>query len=131
MHTLFELNCTKCNGLLQFDYTTSLETFIFDNNYLHSDMSVIKENAKNSYLIFTCISCSKSTKYTLEELFILTSNLVIADIKRRRQRYVFRELLSSNDIDPDKGLEYCGLCLGADGEGNCYKDVITKCPFKG
>lgn len=112
------------------DYTKTIENYVQKVDYIRDDFDKICDIALNSYLTYSCLSCTIQTNYTIAEVELKIREDLTQEVKRYRKGHVFRNVVNPLHIDHDSGMEYCGRCLGVDDRGNCYKDVIRQCPFR-
>ena len=126
---MFIISCDYCNSQLDMDYTSSLEEYLHNVDYVKDDIEHIAKTALQTPLLYKCIRCSKVFKYTWKDLELKLRQAVFKDVKRYRKIYVFKNFVNLAVINPDNGLTFCGICDGADNAGNCYKDIINICPF--
>ena len=126
---MFNIICDKCKGVVECDYDTSISEYLLKVDYVNDKISDICDTAKDIPLVYKCISCSAKFKYSFKELEQKRRESIHADIRRFRKIHVFKNVINPASINPDNGLEYCNICDGVDNAGNCYKDIISVCPF--
>lgn len=126
---MFNILCETCKNILDFDYDSSIKEYISKVDYINDDDSFIFTTALNTPLIYRCINCDSTFKYTFKDLEIKRQESVRADVRRFRKIHVFKNIINPGSINPDNGLVFCNVCDGVDNSGNCYKDIIAVCPF--
>lgn len=127
---MFNIICSNCGGSMTVNYPATLENYVAKVDYLKDELGNICDIALNSYLTYSCMSCSNKKDYTMAEVELKIRQDLTQEVKKYRKTYVFKNVVNPLYIDADSGIEFCGRCLGVDNEGNCYKDVISQCPFR-
>ena len=127
---MFDLICEKCGSKLIVDNRATLDRYIAKVDYIKDDLGNICDIALGSYLTYQCIQCTAKIDYTFKEVEQKARESITNDVKIYRKKHVFRNFINLMYIDQDSGIEFCGRCLGVDNEGNCYKDIISQCPFR-
>jgi hypothetical protein len=126
---MFPILCDICKKTLDFNYTETLENYLPKVDYINNSLDYVCSAALAMTLMYDCVYCDKKFKYSFEDLNNKLRESVVNDVKKYRKIYVFKNILTPTLINPDNGIDYCGLCDGADNLGNCYIDVIKICPF--
>ena len=119
-------NCEICGGALKLD---SEATVLDYDSVIDTTLGNVFEKIEDiigKYLVYSCVSCGYSYKYTYKEL---EKNL------RKYLTEKFLLLSARGDIvqNPsltDKYFIYCGKCNGYDGQGSCTKTIFGKCEIK-
>lgn len=126
---MFPLICSGCKNYLEFDYQASLEEFLSKVSYTKDSIDKICNVSLETPLMYKCVKCGSKVNYNFREVEEKFKETLCKDIKKYRKIYVFRNVLNPNNINPDNGLTYCGICDGVDDEGNCYVDIYKICPL--
>ncbi len=127
---MFNIMCTICGEDIKVDYDTTLSEYLTKVDYVKDDINKTCDIAISSFLVYKCLGCNKTFKYTLKEVEFMIRQTITKDIKRYRKSQVSKQLYQLTLVDPDNGMDYCGLCDGVDGEGNCFVDMFPQCPFR-
>lgn len=127
---MFTLLCEKCKGNIFPDEQATLEKFLSKVDYVRDDLDNICDIAINNFIIYKCDYCGATYELQLRDVERKLREKIAHDVKAVRKIYVMRNDIPIGSVDPDNGMEYCGLCVGVDNEGNCYKDIIKQCSFR-
>lgn len=126
---MFTILCDNCKNPVDFDYNTSINEYLHKVDYINDSDDFILDTAMSTGLVYRCINCKKTYKYTFRDLELKRRESIRADVRRYRKIYVFKNIINPGSVNPDNGLFECNLCDGVDNLGNCYKDIIAVCPF--
>ena len=78
---------------------------------------------------YACPRCKTEYSFDTKE-YEKRVRMTIADLALRIKKSDMLASLNPHNIDPDNGLEYCGICDGYDKEGNCLSDMVKRCPLR-
>jgi len=120
------IKCEICRGLLELSSQETLEDYARILNTQSYEVVGKVEDIMNSYLVYRCLSCGNTVKYTYKELEkalrkALTAKLILMSI---------RGDITHVKALTDKYFIYCGKCQGFDGQGCCPISVFEKCEIK-
>ena len=122
------LECEFCKST-ELSYS-KMDTF---NSYKQGDVGVVDikktlNDSNNNYLVFKCMKCGASMKYTFKD--------IEKNIKKNLCNYIIGSIARNQYKDigvvefTRKFFVYCGKCKGWDGKGACPVEVFNKCELK-
>lgn len=127
---LIEIKCDKCKkGRIVFDYDITLNNLLINVDFHNDLIKYIQDKWVSSVLYYKCDNCGNVVEYTFKEIEEKARESVARDVMNIRKQSMFRTI-NPKTINPDNGLEFCGICDGIDGEGNCYSDIVKQCTIK-
>lgn len=118
--------CEICGGALKLDAKATVLDYAFVMDISANNIFDKIESIVGKYLVYSCMSCGYSYKYTYKELekFLrkqLTEQFLLA---------VVHGDVRKNPALTDKYFVYCGKCSGYDGQGACPKTIFNNCKIK-
>jgi len=120
-----KIDCEICGGTLELSKSSTIDEYAIAVT-LNANISQKIDEIIGRYLVYKCILCSATYKYTYKDLEkVLRKNLT-----QQMLILVARGNIINNYNMTDKLLFYCGKCNGIDGVGGCLKTVYNNCNIK-
>lgn len=120
------LTCELCGNSLYLDTDTTLDEYTIYMSITTNNINDKIDDIMADYLMYTCVECGHSHKYTTKEI----ERLLRKQITERALVLIARDTVDIRGFLVDKFLIYCGKCQGMDGKGSCSKTVLEKCEIK-
>ncbi len=127
---MFEIQCDNCGDDLVVDDMATLDEYMKDADYLVDDKGKIVEDSIQQYLIYKCLLCEETYKFTYKEWEAKYRKVVAQMAMEMKKQIMFSKNINPQIINPDNGVEYCGQCSGYVGDGHCLVDVIKQCTIR-
>ncbi len=125
----YTIECEICGGKLILDSELSVSLYYSDKPIRFKSTGKIVEESLNEHLVYRCSNCEKCFKYSYKDWELLFRKRLAKIVSEAKLRANFKNI-DPEDLDPDRGLEFCGYCEGYDGVGNCLKDIIARCSLR-
>ena len=119
--------CSNCGFSLTEDLALSL--LKYDDDYtilLNSEGKLDELNAPEG-TVYICNKCGANKYITFDEVIKYKQSFIVKSVIHRR---VIESLTHTKrqDLDPDLGMSYCGICSGPfEGEGYCHNSWKDLC----
>ncbi len=127
---MFEIQCDDCGDDLIADEMATLDEYMKDADYLVDDQGKVVEESIQQYLIYKCLLCEKTYKFTYKEWEAKYRQVIAQLAMEMRKQVMFSNDINPQIINSDNGLEYCGQCSGYAGDGHCLVDIIKQCTIR-
>ena len=126
---MFKIKCDNCNNYIVLNQKKTMDYYMDTMQYTIERVGNINYDQIPLFTFYKCHGCKKEYKFDVKEYELrVKKTLVEMALKIKRS-----ELLSSinpYNIDPDNGMEFCGICEGYDQKGNCFVDMVKQCPLR-
>lgn len=126
---MFEFDCDKCGGTVLINETFTMKHYSDMLKFEIDNTGGMLSEEVPIFLFYQCMDCNELYKFNFKEAELRLRKSLVKKAAKLKQINL-RSKVNPYTIDPDNGLEHCGLCEGIDGEGNCFVDYIKQCPIK-
>jgi hypothetical protein len=126
---MLEFDCDKCSGPTTINDLLTIKAYndVMKYEVTHTGEIVSKEIPV--FLYYECISCGETYRFGFKEVEGRIRKAMAAQAIKLKNTEL-RAQINPYNIDPDNGIESCGICEGVDGEGNCFVDYVKQCPIR-
>jgi len=126
---MLEFSCDKCGNDVILNETFTMTHYMELLKYEMTHKGGLISKDLPIFMFYQCIECEEKYKLNFKEVE-LRIRKKIADKAVKLKNINLRSQVNPYTIDPDNGMDECGMCEGLDGNGNCFKDFIKQCPVR-